>query len=306
MNLVLRVLLPIVLVGGVLIGVAWRWGRLYCGWLCPHFSVVEVINGLMRRTFGRPTLWERHRAPDTHPDRRLWPLTLLTVIVPCLIAVVVVMAYFGITRKVADVRKTGTAAVKNMAQAYDQQVTALEAAQKDLQSSLDQVRADLQKELASVEKTAAAGVRSVKDQVSQTATQVGGLEKTVTSLEKRLTELAAKTTTLTETVAAVQKDLDTLAADMKGLQSGKADKTTLDQRLADLESELRAVLTEAGVKSETRLVALSKRLQSLEERVNTLEKAPAGKSGGPPAPSAPVSDTTGGGETGIVEEDLPQ
>ncbi|MCW8840120.1 MAG: 4Fe-4S binding protein [Gammaproteobacteria bacterium] len=80
MNLVLRGLLPIVLLGGLLIGVAWRWGRLYCGWLCPHFSVVEMINGLMRRTFGRPTLWERQRSPGVNPDRRYWPLTLLAVV----------------------------------------------------------------------------------------------------------------------------------------------------------------------------------------------------------------------------------
>ena len=24
--------------------------KLYCGWICPHFSVVEMINGRMRRT----------------------------------------------------------------------------------------------------------------------------------------------------------------------------------------------------------------------------------------------------------------
>ncbi len=38
-------LLPIVLfvVGGLT--VAWKYGRLYCGWLCPHFSIVEMLNG---------------------------------------------------------------------------------------------------------------------------------------------------------------------------------------------------------------------------------------------------------------------
>lgn len=51
-------ILPIlVLVPGVL-WVAWKWGRIYCGWLCPHFSVVETINHLMTRITGRPTLWE--------------------------------------------------------------------------------------------------------------------------------------------------------------------------------------------------------------------------------------------------------
>lgn len=79
MNLILRGFLPILIIGGGLIAIAWRYGRLYCGWLCPHFSVVEVINSLMRRTFGKPTLWERRPVPGTRMDRRYWPLTLLAV-----------------------------------------------------------------------------------------------------------------------------------------------------------------------------------------------------------------------------------
>lgn len=85
-NLFWRGLLPIVVVGGGLFWVSWRYGRLYCGWLCPHFSVVETINGLMRRASGKPTLWEKkplpERLPDgriLNPDRRWWPVTLLAV-----------------------------------------------------------------------------------------------------------------------------------------------------------------------------------------------------------------------------------
>ena len=85
-NLVLRGFLPLLLVGGGLILVAWRYGRLYCGWLCPHFSVVELINGLMLRASGKPSLWERRplpqRQPDgriRRPDRRYWWPTLVAV-----------------------------------------------------------------------------------------------------------------------------------------------------------------------------------------------------------------------------------
>jgi polyferredoxin len=86
LNLLLRGLLPILLVGGGLIFTAWRWGRLYCGWLCPHFSVVELINRLMRRACGRPSLWERRALPERQPDgsrirpdRRYWIPTLAAV-----------------------------------------------------------------------------------------------------------------------------------------------------------------------------------------------------------------------------------
>lgn len=82
-----RVLLPILAVGAVLIGVAWRWGRLYCGWLCPHFSVVETINGFMRRAIGRPSVWEARELPPWEPDGttvrydRLWWLVTVPLAV---------------------------------------------------------------------------------------------------------------------------------------------------------------------------------------------------------------------------------
>lgn len=51
-------ILPILILVPLVLWVAWKWGRIYCGWLCPHFSVVETINNLMTRITGRPTLWE--------------------------------------------------------------------------------------------------------------------------------------------------------------------------------------------------------------------------------------------------------
>ena len=85
-NLILRGFVPLALLGGGLIYAAWRWGRLYCGWLCPHFSVVEAINSMMRRSSGKPTLWEpgrlpRQRADGTleKPNRWYWLPTVLLI-----------------------------------------------------------------------------------------------------------------------------------------------------------------------------------------------------------------------------------
>ncbi|HEX9628124.1 MAG TPA: 4Fe-4S binding protein [Acidiferrobacterales bacterium] len=103
LNIVLYGFLPLVAVVGVFGFVSWKWGRLYCGWLCPHFSVVETINGLMERAIGKPSLWDRKRLPERRPDgsRRapraawwgvtlpfaagfafLWALVLLTYLLP--------------------------------------------------------------------------------------------------------------------------------------------------------------------------------------------------------------------------------
>ena len=102
-NVMVRGFLPVLLVGAVLIWTAWRYGRLYCGWLCPHFSVVETVNSLMQRATGKPSIWESRPLPARRPDGRvvmpnarywivtivvaacfafLWALSLLTYLLP--------------------------------------------------------------------------------------------------------------------------------------------------------------------------------------------------------------------------------
>jgi polyferredoxin len=80
-------LLPIFTIAVVFLFVAWRWGRLYCGWLCPHFSVVEIINKLMIRASGKPSLWEKKKLPERQSDQTIkkqnrlyWLPTLFAVV----------------------------------------------------------------------------------------------------------------------------------------------------------------------------------------------------------------------------------
>lgn len=67
-NILLRLFLPLLGGGAIFIAVAWRWGRLYCGWLCPHFSVVETINRLLCNATGKPSVWEATPLPARNPD----------------------------------------------------------------------------------------------------------------------------------------------------------------------------------------------------------------------------------------------
>jgi ferredoxin-type protein NapH len=78
-RLLLRALLPALLVVGGFLAVAWRYGRLYCGWLCPHFSLVELLNHVLQRACGRLSLWDAKPTPQRGltPDRRWWPVFAL-------------------------------------------------------------------------------------------------------------------------------------------------------------------------------------------------------------------------------------
>jgi ferredoxin-type protein NapH len=99
-NILLRVFLPIMGGAALLLAVAWRWGRLYCGWLCPHFSVVETINRLMRHASGRPSIWENKPLPDRNPDGsaftvnvRWWLVTVPLAVAFAFVWAVVLLTY---------------------------------------------------------------------------------------------------------------------------------------------------------------------------------------------------------------------
>ena len=97
-SLLLRAFLPAIAFIALFLGIAYRYGRLYCGWLCPHFSAVEMLNGLLQRACGKLSLWDRKATPraNTEPHRQWWPvfavscaimgflwaITLLTYLLP--------------------------------------------------------------------------------------------------------------------------------------------------------------------------------------------------------------------------------
>jgi polyferredoxin len=80
LSIVLRAFLPAIVFIVVFMGIAYRYGRLYCGWLCPHFSAVETLNNLLHRACGKLSLWDRGTTPraNVQPNARWWPLFSLS------------------------------------------------------------------------------------------------------------------------------------------------------------------------------------------------------------------------------------
>ena len=80
LSILLQAFLPALGLIAVFLGVAYRYGRLYCGWLCPHFSAVETLNNLLHRACGKFSLWDRSTTPraNVKPNRRWWPLFALS------------------------------------------------------------------------------------------------------------------------------------------------------------------------------------------------------------------------------------
>ena len=99
-NLLLRGFLPLAGLIGFAFWVSWKYGRLYCGWLCPHFSVVETINNLMRRASGKFSLWDKKEMSNKRADgseiprnKTYWVLVSIAVLGFAFLWAVVLITY---------------------------------------------------------------------------------------------------------------------------------------------------------------------------------------------------------------------
>ncbi|MCK0508537.1 4Fe-4S binding protein [Aromatoleum anaerobium] len=99
-NVMFRLFVPILVGAAAFLWVSWKWGRLYCGWLCPHFSVVETINKLMQRASGKPSVWVREPLPPWkadgtpwRPDARWWAVVVPAAVFFAFLWSVVFLSY---------------------------------------------------------------------------------------------------------------------------------------------------------------------------------------------------------------------
>jgi len=95
LQIVFRAFLPGMALVAVFLGIAYRYGRLYCGWLCPHFSMVEGLNSLLHRACGKLSIWDRSKTPraNRQPDRRWWPIFGLSCAVMGLVWAITLLTY---------------------------------------------------------------------------------------------------------------------------------------------------------------------------------------------------------------------
>ena len=80
--------------------ISWRWGLIYCGWFCPHESVVEIVNHLMRRASGKITMWDRKTLPETQldgthikPEKKWWWVTGIVIVLLAFIWAITLLSY---------------------------------------------------------------------------------------------------------------------------------------------------------------------------------------------------------------------
>jgi chromosome segregation ATPase len=250
-------------------------------------------------------------------DGLAWKITLLAVALPCLVAVVVGLAYYRLSSRVADFQHTGSSAVQEVSQAVEGKVAALQ--QKA--SSQDETLAAINQKLGGIDQNAGAikniqsslkglqisvaahqdgltaqqdGLKSLRDDI-KSLTAAGG--KTAASLQALGQDLEKLLLTVAENSRqqlTLRQQLEGLDMRLKGLTAEKVDIGTLSQTVADLEKKWRDDLAASTGALAGDLKRLEGQIAEIRRQIAALSR-PAPQTGSP-SPSAPPS--------GIREETL--
>jgi chromosome segregation ATPase len=210
-----------------------------------------------------------------------WKVTLIAIIIPCLIAVVGVLSYFSITRKVNEFQHTGSATVEEFAKGYDARLAGM-------QNNLTAQKEAVDKELAKIGQNAAA-VKNIQNSLKDIQGGQNNNQAGIKNNQKTINSLTTDADKMTAALGNMQKEMEKLATAV-----GEANRQvlTLRHQLETVETRLAGLKDMTAQKPDTETVrgmltqfqknlmpsveaatdTLKKDLKALESRVSGLER----------------------------------
>ncbi len=241
---------------------------------------------------------------ESKVDSLGWKVTFLSIIVPCLIAVIVVVAYFSIREKVSSYRDIGTSEIKEISHVLEMRMADLNQHQKNLQTRMSNMLPEIENNRTVIKK--------VQYNLNAAKTSRDSLARSIVKLEKDLTTWSKQVADVLETAAEnrqqndiLNKNIVTLRESINKMDREKASRSELERVIGVYEQKTRTAIA-------ADLKILKKQIQELQQRIENAESfSPATAT---PSPSVPGSRATeeqqtapdAGDDTGITENPLAQ
>ncbi|MDL2123927.1 MAG: hypothetical protein LWX51_12785 [Deltaproteobacteria bacterium] len=190
-----------------------------------------------------------HRFQEEMENTRIEKLsnriTFISVLIPCLIGVIIFLAYLDIKKRVATVHDTGTTDVKNLSKDLEEKLSDLTSKYKQLDDSFSKIEnhtSSLQakldeattaiKYIRSARKTDNKGFNNSISKIEKKSSSISNDLKNVSSELKTFdTKFNKKLARLSKTADKISIELNKLKSDISKLSAVTVDKKTLNSAL---------------------------------------------------------------------------
>ena len=252
-------------------------------------------------------------------------ITLVAVIIPCLLAIVLAIAYLDIKNRVNNTQYTGSVGVEKLSQDLESRFSSLSLKQAKIEQALTEQSKSLETATAALQvnlkKTTAELKRLTEgkpDQAALTAlskktnADIAGLQKDIAELNAAFSkfddELAAQIQLMAEGLKKDQGRLTQIEKKVLRLDSEKLSKESMDLALGLERLGLKEMVKERIRAVEKKITDLSQKIDALNQRLDAQARTaskptPAAASQKPAAPSFPPAATPSGSNE-ILEQTI--
>ena len=232
-------------------------------------------------------------------------VTLISILIPCLIVVILFVAYMDIKNRVIRVHNTGTVEVKNLSEDVEGRLSALSLKYAKIEDSFE-------KKIISLEKKAS----TIADKLNKTAKDVGRLsllktdkkelERNLKKIEQELTPIRSDLKNISPRIKTIENKFgneiikfteafDNLKNNFKGLEknietlsSAQINKAKLDLALSNEQKNYLKKLNQMERNLEDDIEFLRLKIKNLEKISKLSKEEKQIKSGPPPTSSQPL------------------
>ena len=206
-------------------------------------------------------------------------ITRISIIIPLLVVVIILIAYFDLKKNLSNINTEGNMGVQTLSKELESRFSSLSIKEANLEETLGKKIAALEKATASLETatkeatTAIKYIRSARKQDNEnTESAIQNIEKTLASIPKDLEKISSELRAMDKTSSAKlvifsqfmdssKNDLQTIRSEISSLKSSKADLTALKDQQKVYQLALRQLTT-----------SLEDRIKSVEKMLNELGK----------------------------------
>ncbi len=255
-------------------------------------------------------------------------VTLITILIPILIAVIIVVSYLDIKQKVVQTQTTGTLGVRNLAKDLESRFSSLSVRQAKLEDIIEKQQQNADKNWAEyavqnkkIEDNFSSLIEKMadKDKLSEAIRKFNAslttLQKDIAANYKAIKELESTSTNRLEQIATLnqetQQKIEELTQTTSQLEQEKLDGKKLDFLLKIRDLKLQESFKEhnqslekeiSGLKEE--YVQLTQDLKTALEQIERISIKTSQPKTAPPSPPKQSKPTPSPQKGNIVEQDL--
>ncbi len=216
----------------------------------------------------------REEKKDIRIEKLNQRVTIISILFPCIIAILLVVSYLDIKNKIMGVHDSGSTEVRQLSMNIDKKTSDLSSQYSSLQESFEKKTAALKSEFQNSIKE----IKEAKAEKTEIANSTAEINRQITVFKNDLSAISNKSkgiesgfsqkiAEIIKTLGKIENDIVKLNSGIAGLSASKADKKDIEASARNEQKRYQNELNRFAVDVEDKLNSIRRQLAEVERKI---------------------------------------